>query len=232
MRSLGRRALSPAHDGYGHARLRRRAAGRIDRPGRDRRARRGRGRRGMKTSYAEARREKRAQRDAVIKAALPNVPFDGWTDATLARAAESAGFPGQAKRIFPGGAKDAIAHFMDLADRLMLEDLAALDLANMKVRARIATAVRVRLERWTGSREAVRRALSLAPLPPFAGDALRGWYRTVDTIWRAAGDRATDFNFYTKRALLAGVYGTTVLFWLDDRSPGCTATWAFLDRRI
>ena len=186
----------------------------------------------MKTSYVEAKREKRAQRDAVLKAALPNVPFDGWTDATLERAAESAGFPGQAKRIFPGGSKDAIAHFMDLADRLMLEDLQAHDLASMKVRARVTTAVRVRLERWTANREAIRRALSLSPLPPFAGDALRGWYRTVDAIWRAAGDRATDFNFYTKRALLAGVYAATILYWLDDRTLGCSATWAFLDRRI
>ena len=101
----------------------------------------------MKTSYAEARREKRAQRDAVLKAALPNVPFDGWTDATLENAAEIAGFAGQAKRIFPGGPKDAIAHFMDFADRLMLEDLAAIDLAGMKVRARVATAVRMRLRR-------------------------------------------------------------------------------------
>jgi ubiquinone biosynthesis protein COQ9 len=32
--------------------------------------------------------------------------------------------------------------------------------------------------------------------------------------------------------LLAGVYGATLLYWLDDRSPGSAATWAFLDRRI
>jgi ubiquinone biosynthesis protein COQ9 len=78
----------------------------------------------------------------------------------------------------------------------------------------------------------VRRALALSPLPMFAGDSLRGWYRTVDAIWRAAGDTSTDFNFYTKRGLLAAVYGATVLYWLDDRSENCSATWAFLDRRI
>ena len=61
---------------------------------------------------------------------------------------------------------------------------------------------------------------------------MRGWYNTVDVIWRAAGDTSTDFNFYTKRGLLAAVYASTVLFWLDDRSEDCAATWAFLDRRI
>ena len=57
-------------------------------------------------------------------------------------------------------------------------------------------------------------------------------YRTVDAIWYAIGDRSTDFNFYTKRGLLAAVYSATVLYWLNDKSPDCAATWSFLDRRI
>ena len=51
-------------------------------------------------------------------------------------------------------------------------------------------------------------------------------------MWYAAGDTSTDFNFYTKRATLAGVYSSTLLYWLNDRSPGGEATWGFLDRRI
>jgi ubiquinone biosynthesis protein COQ9 len=35
----------------------------------------------------------------------------------------------------------------------------------------------------------------------------------VDAMWRAAGDTATDFNFYTKRGILAGVYGATAMRW-------------------
>ena len=62
--------------------------------------------------------------------------------------------------------------------------------------------------------------------------ALKLLYRTVDAIWYAAGDNATDFNFYTKRALLAGVYSSTVLYWLNDKSAGCADSWSFLDRRI
>lgn len=185
------------------------------------------------TSIEKAQREKAAQRDAIIMSALSHVPFDGWSEKTLAAAAESTGVgAGAVRRFFPGGVKDAIAHFIDLADRRMLEDLKAYDLPAMKVRERVTIGVRLRLERWTPHREAVRRALALTPLPPFAGGALRGWYKTVDAIWRAAGDKSTDFNFYTKRGLLAAVYGTTLLFWLDDKSEDCAATWAFLDRRI
>jgi ubiquinone biosynthesis protein COQ9 len=184
-------------------------------------------------SIAQARSEKVAQKDAVLRAALPNVPFDGWTMATLEAAAEQEGLGrAAAHRLFPGGPRDAVAHFRSLADRLMMEDLARLDLAAMKVRERIATGVRLHLERWTPYREAIRAALALSPLPPYVGDSLRGGYNTVDAIWRAAGDRSTDYNFYTKRGLLAGVYAATVLYWLNDRSEGCAETWRFLDRRI
>ena len=104
--------------------------------------------------------------------------------------------------------------------------------ANLKIRDRIKAAVRIRLERHAGDREAARRALALLSLPFNAPLAMRLLYRTVDAMWYAAGDTSTDFNFYTKRATLAGVYSSTLLYWLNDRSPGCEATWAFLDRRI
>ena len=45
-------------------------------------------------------------------------------------------------------------------------------------------------------------------------------YRTVDAMWRAAGDTSTDFNFYTKRGILAGVYGSTAMRWFNDTSDG------------
>ncbi len=187
----------------------------------------------MSDPVAEAKAEKLAHKDAVLRAALPNVPFDGWSMATLEAAAAKAGLGRvDAHRLFPGGAKDALAHFRNLADRLMREDLARLDLAGMKIRERIAAGVRLHLERWTPYREAIRSALALSPLPPFAGDSLKGWYSTVDAIWRAAGDKSTDYNFYTKRGLLAGVYASTLLYWLNDRSEGCAETWKFLDRRI
>ena len=87
-------------------------------------------------------------------------------------------------------------------------------------------------DRNTLHREAVRRGLSLLALPQYAPVATRLLYRTVDAMWYAAGDTSTDYNFYSKRALLAGVYSATLLYWLNDKSDGFEATWAFLDRRV
>jgi ubiquinone biosynthesis protein COQ9 len=57
-------------------------------------------------------------------------------------------------------------------------------------------------------------------------------WETADAIWTALGDASDDLNWYSKRAILSGVYSSTVLYWLGDQSAGHAATWAFLDRRI
>ncbi len=172
-------------------------------------------------------------REKLLQAALPHVPFDGWGSAALRAAARDLEVdPVLAFNAFPGGAPELIEAFSAWADRRMLEALEKRDLEAMKVRERIAAGVRQRLELIEPQREAVRQGLSFLALPQHAPLALKCLYRTVDAIWYAAGDRATDYNFYTKRLLLSGVYSSTLLFWLNDDSEGRAETWAFLDRRI
>lgn len=173
------------------------------------------------------------RRTALIEAVLPDVPFDGWSHVALLAAARRLGMDEEEVRaLLPGGARDAVAAFSHWADGRTVEALAAEPLATMKVRERIATGVRTRLRLLEPHREAVRRALSLLALPQNLPLGARLLYDTVDALWYAAGDTATDFNFYTKRGLLAGVYAATTLYWLDDRSPGNEETDAFLDRRL
>jgi ubiquinone biosynthesis protein COQ9 len=177
--------------------------------------------------------EKAKLRDAAQLAALPHVPFDGWTETALRRGAKDAGLePVEAVSAFPGGAADMVAHFSALSDRRMLEALDGMDLAAMRTPHRVAAAVRVRLEQAEPYRDAVQQAISFLALPLNAPLGAKLLYRTVDAIWYAAGDTATDWNYYSKRGLLAGVFGATVLYWLNDKSEGCAETWDFLDRRL
>lgn len=178
-------------------------------------------------------REQEALRDALIDAVLPHVPFDGWTHTALRRGAGDIGRSvDEAHRAFPHGPAGMVEHFSAMSDRRMLDALDRMDLASMRVPERVAAGVRVRLEQAAPHREAVQRAIAFLSLPQNAALGARCLYRTVDAIWRAAGDTATDWNFYSKRGLLAGVFGATVLYWLGDRSEGFTDTWAFLGRRL
>ena len=181
----------------------------------------------MKSPLAES------QRDALIEAMLPDVPFDGWSRAALRAAARRIGVPAaEALALFPDGPADFAACFSRWADRRMLDRLESLPLDQLRVPERVALAVKTRLEIVEPWREAVRRALTILSLPQNAPLAMRLLYETVDGVWYAAGDSATDFSFYTKRATLAGIYAATLLYWLEDRSPGFADTRTFLERRL
>lgn len=172
-------------------------------------------------------------RDQLADAMAAEAAFDGWTRTVLAAGARRLELQqGEADRLFPGGPVQVLTHLSQRADFRTVEDMEKEGVGALKIRDRIKGAVRIRLERHAGEREAVRRALALLSLPFNAGVALKLLYKTVDAMWYAAGDTSTDFNFYTKRATLAGVYSSTLLYWLNDRSTGAEATWAFLDRRI
>lgn len=172
-------------------------------------------------------------RDRLADAMAAEASFDGWTRTALASGVRRLELPaGEADRLFPGGPVQVLTYLSQRADLRTVEDMEKEGVGALKIRDRIKGAVRIRLERHAGEREAVRRALALLSLPFNAGLALKLLYKTVDAMWYAAGDTSTDFNFYTKRATLAGVYSSTLLYWLNDRSAGADATWAFLDRRI
>ena len=174
-----------------------------------------------------------ALKETVLTAALKDAPFDGFTDSLLAKAGKSVGADKEAlTRLFPNGPLSLIEYYSTSLDVAMRDKLARVDLPKLKVRQRIKVAVLTRLALLAPHKEAARRAAALMTLPMHAGLAAKMMYRTVDVMWRAAGDTSTDFNFYTKRGILAGVYGSTLARWFADTGEDETATEAFLDARI
>ncbi|MCK4939116.1 MAG: COQ9 family protein [Rhodospirillaceae bacterium] len=172
-------------------------------------------------------------KDAIVLAASPHVAFDGWGMDAIVRGAVDAGFDeATAKRMFPQGAVDAICHFAKISDREMLGKMNAMDLDSMRIRDRIIAGVRARLEFLAPHREAVRAGLGVLASPSHGATMAKITHNTVDAIWNAAGDKSSDFNWYTKRGLLGTVYAATVLYWLADETDDFSATWDFLSRRI
>lgn len=161
---------------------------------------------------------------AVLEAALTRAESEGFTDTMLAKAAAHAG--GEAARLFPQGVLSLLEYYSQTVDREMEQRLAEQVLLTMPVRKRIRSAVLTRLDILKPHKEAARCAAAhLSFNPPLAAKLI---YATVDKMWRAAGDTSTDFNFYTKRGILAGVYSTTLMRWFSDEQE----TEAFLDARI
>jgi ubiquinone biosynthesis protein COQ9 len=176
--------------------------------------------------------ERNKERDAALEAMLPNVPFDGWTYRALRAGLGSIGVPREeAELLFPGGVADMIDAFCDWADRRMAQ-AAADQCSEIKLPEQVRAVIALRLAQNRPYKEAVRRAVAVLALPQHVRRAATCTARTVDAIWHAAGDRSTDFSWYTKRAILTAAYTATLLFWLRDSSEDDAATLAFLDRRM
>jgi ubiquinone biosynthesis protein COQ9 len=181
----------------------------------------------MRSPFADAERER------LVAAMLPDVPFDGWSRRALRQAARRAEIPeAEALALFPRGAPDMAAAFSHWADRQMEARLVARTGEPLSLSRRVAEALRLRFEVLLPWREAVRRGLSVLALPHNAPLGLRLLYDTVDAVWCAVADASTDFSFYTKRASLAAIAAAATLYWLEDRSPDFADTQAFIDRRL
>jgi ubiquinone biosynthesis protein COQ9 len=172
-------------------------------------------------------------RESLLDAALPHVPFDGWTEATLRMAVKETGIDRELARLaFPRGGIDMALAFHARTDRQLAEALDRADLQPMRIRDRVAFCVRKRIELVADHREAVRRGASLFALPQNAPEGMRALWGTADLVWNRCGDTATDYNWYTKRMMLASVISATMLYWLGDQSTDHASTQAFLERRL
>jgi len=172
-------------------------------------------------------------RARLLAAFAPRAVEHGWTEVAFHGAAADAGLTeGEARIACPRGPHDLFDAFAARADAVMIERLAGLDLAKMRVRERVRAAVQLRLEAQIphkGAARAMSRALARPDRAPEAGRLL---WRTADHIWRALGDPSTDANYYSKRAILAGVLAATYARWFSDDSEDHEPTWAFLAARI
>ena len=172
-------------------------------------------------------------RDALAPLVADNAAFDGWNAHAVDSAADVLGVERSiAQLAFPDGAVAMIDAWFASIDREMAARFTPEQLGNMKVRDRITRLVETRLELVAEKREALRRAASILAMPQNIARAAQLGWRSADVMWRLAGDTATDYNHYTKRAILGSVYAATVTVFLSDESEGWADTRAFLGRRI
>jgi ubiquinone biosynthesis protein COQ9 len=169
----------------------------------------------------------------LLAAELPrHAAFDGWSEKAVENAAMALDVdPAVAKLVFTNKSAMIDAWFASI-DQMMVAELPSDTLIAMKIRARITALVEARLACVAPNREALRRALAILAMPQNLGLAGRLGWRAADAMWRAAGDTATDYNHYSKRAILGSVYAATLTVFIDDKSEGYSETRAFLARRI
>ena len=195
----------------------------------------------MATKMKSGSLDKNQVRIDLIRAMLTHVPFDGWTWEAMEQGALDINFEKKKtsylrikifKELFKNGPIDFIDVFSEIIDLEVKENYNLIKSKPERVPEKIKTIIMIRLKLCQLYKEAVRSSISLTALPANAKVSLKILYRTCNSIWRIAGDKSTDFSFYTRRASLAAVYMSTLLFWLNDNSNNNVETELFLDRRL
>lgn len=170
----------------------------------------------------------------VLAEALNLVPFSGWSEAVVEKAAVKAGYDKHfGALLFPGGVLDMIEMFCEQNDAEMVSKIKKWEAPPPKVRDKIALALMERILIYSKKKAVAHRTISYMTMPINAITTTKIIWATVDKIWyEAGGDSSTDYNYYTKRLLLAGVYTSAVLYWLQDQSEAFKDTRDFIERRI
>jgi len=173
-------------------------------------------------------------KQGILEAALELVSTHGWTKSAIVAAAESYGYPGVAHGMFPGGAADLANYFYAKCNAQLKAELEAeSDLEIPSQTAFVRDAMIRRLKMTLAVKDSWPEAMAaMAASPEGIKGAFDNLCQLCDDIWFYAGDKSTDTNWYTKRALLAAVYKSTEFYMMQDQSRDHQATWDFLDRRL
>ena len=150
-----------------------------------------------------------------------------WSEQMLSIVNESCGFKkGYYHILFPEEITEVIAEYENWQNQQMLA-IAGKEKNLKKVREKIARALEIRITGIMPKQAALNHSsYFLLPANIFSG--LEYAVITCDRIWRFAGDKSTDFNYYTKRGLLLPVYLAAQTYYFADKSEGHVDTKEFI----
>jgi ubiquinone biosynthesis protein COQ9 len=177
--------------------------------------------------------KEKLEKDTVLQQVIEESAFDGWNDKTLEKASEKAGFKeNYCYILFPNGISDVVDSFQDAVSEHMLTEIANSDFKNLKIREKIESLVMARITYFDRNKHSIHQLVKYYATPFHKFQGAQHLAKAADTMWYAAGDKATDLNYYSKRALLSMVYSSSLLYWLGDDSKDSAETRAFVKRRI
>ncbi len=119
--------------------------------------------------------------------------------------------------LFEQGAREIATSMESMQDEYMIKALLAVEEKPEKIREKIAWALNSRVID-SGGKTLKLKLSSFFLIPDNLPQGIKSASKTCDLIWRYAGDKSTDFNYYTKRGLLLSVYMKARTFYFADDS--------------
>lgn len=120
--------------------------------------------------------------------------------------------------VFPNGYINLIQLYLDNINTKMTDESKKMDLIRLKVHERIRELSILRFKIMEKEKELSRKTFIHLLLPTKYNFSIKNIYKSVDQIWYLAGDNSTDFNFYSKRVILASIYFVTLMHFINNNN--------------
>jgi len=156
---------------------------------------------------------------------------NNWSKAMISKAESNCGLNlGYYHILFTHGEAQMLQELEDWQDDCMLEELTK-QLWPKKIREQIALALEIRIMNIVSKNVLTNiSAAFMVPQNILAGN--ESACSSCDLIWKYAGDKSTDFNYYTKRGLLLPVYLSARAFYIADNSKNHQDTKEFIKNAL
>jgi ubiquinone biosynthesis protein COQ9 len=170
----------------------------------------------------------------VLFSIIEILPYEAFDINIISKACKNIGLQSEyANLLFPNGRAEFLEVFRDYIDEIMVERIKN-ELSEVKsITSRIFESLKIRFEILDEYKIIIPKIIAFYSMPWNHLKLYPYTWKSMNLIWRIAGnDKSTDFNYYTKRGLLTGVYWATLLYWLSDESTNYESTHDFLNRKL
>ncbi|WP_236869874.1 COQ9 family protein [Candidatus Bandiella numerosa] len=170
----------------------------------------------------------------VLFSVIEILPYEAFDINIISKACKNIGLQSEyASLLFPNGRAEFLEVFRDYIDEIMVERIKN-ELSEVKsITSRIFESLKIRFEILDKYKIIIPKIIAFYSMPWNHLKLYPYTWKSMNLIWRTAGnDKSTDFNYYTKRGLLTGVYWATLLYWLSDESTNYESTHDFLNRKL
>ena len=174
---------------------------------------------------------------ALVTKMLSCVPDLGWTWDALYKAELNSKKPKslseeELQTLFDNKISNIIGIFNDKLDEEMYVIFNSQNNKNLGVTQTVKALVLSRFRASENCKSIIKTSLFFMAQPGNAYEALNQLMKTSSKIWEIVGDTSTGRNFYSKRLILAGVYSSTLAYWLAKETRSIDESEDFLDKRL
>ena len=174
-----------------------------------------------------------SKQDKLAKLFIQEVPKFGWSRETLLHCAkkQKLSTPNLAL-MFPSFEYDVLKHLIAQNNGLVEKNYNSFNNSRLKTRDKIKTIMELKFDSNAYLKDALPEMLKFLLRPGNIFMSIKMLHQNSDFIWKLAGDKSNDFNYYSKRGLLSMVYLATLIYWLNDKSNKGIGTKNFISKSV